>query len=249
MTASLNSLVATPSQGTLAGHSSVGISLSLNPSAALLTPGDYYGILRITNETDGAGSADIPVALRQENARGILELTIQSRDFSGGLGGPFAPSSIQATLKNVGTIPVDWNAFDNSNWLEETPAFGVLTAGATANVTLSLTSEALALPSGRHDASLFFTGADGVSEGPAVIQEAIHLSVNARIEQSSVSIVDGQFRAQLPFPGDAAIIVEASDDLKTWVRSDLTPLRNGSEVSFEDAIGGEHYRFYRLRTE
>ena len=56
----------------------------------------------------------------------------------GEVGGPFSPQSMTFTLQNSGDEPIGWEATSHLTWLNLDPASGSLPAGATAELTASL---------------------------------------------------------------------------------------------------------------
>ena len=53
-------------------------------------------------------------------------------------GGPFTVTSQTYTLKNVGSVPLNWSLVNTSSWLTVSSTSGKLSAGASTTVTVSL---------------------------------------------------------------------------------------------------------------
>jgi extracellular elastinolytic metalloproteinase len=79
---------------------------------------------------------------------------------SGPQGGPFTPSSTIYQLSNVGTTPVTWSAAKTEAWFDLSSTGGVLAAGATMNVTVSLNAAANSLTPGSYTDSVVFSNID-----------------------------------------------------------------------------------------
>jgi subtilase family serine protease len=77
---------------------------------------------------------------------------------SGHIGGPFSPTSLNLTLTNTGTLPLNWSLANNASWLTAFPSSGSLTPGGPATtVTVSLTANAANLSAGSYAAAILFT--------------------------------------------------------------------------------------------
>jgi subtilisin family serine protease len=85
---------------------------------------------------------------------------------------------------------------------------------------------------------------------PAILQNqsAIRIRPRAYDQASSAVFVSGAFKARIAFPDDGEIVIEASDDLKTWTPIDATPVRANGMVTFEEDASDVPRRFYRVRT-
>jgi hypothetical protein len=75
----------------------------------------------------------------------------------GPLGGPYAPNSIVLSLTNSGTTALNWSLINRVSWLIGSPAQGLLSAGATAQVTVSLAAATENLRIGTYEAGIIFT--------------------------------------------------------------------------------------------
>jgi len=67
---------------------------------------------------------------------------------SGPVGGPFSPDSITYTLSNTGETALNWTASKTAGWVNLSATGGSLTAGASAEVTVSLNAGADSLTAG-----------------------------------------------------------------------------------------------------
>jgi alpha-tubulin suppressor-like RCC1 family protein/sugar lactone lactonase YvrE len=75
----------------------------------------------------------------------------------GCVGGPFTVTNETFSLRNVGTAPLNWSLADTLLWLGASSGGGTLMAGGTANVTVSLNSNACSLTSRIYTATVWFT--------------------------------------------------------------------------------------------
>ena len=77
---------------------------------------------------------------------------------NGPVGGPFTITTQTFTLTNNGAAAFNWSFGNVPNWLDVSAAPGSLTtAGAAANVTLTLNASANSLSSGMYTANIWFT--------------------------------------------------------------------------------------------
>ncbi|MCX7045267.1 MAG: choice-of-anchor D domain-containing protein [Candidatus Sumerlaeota bacterium] len=96
--------------------------------------------------TGAAYSYDIGVYEAPVSAIDALSIVPSlSFDAAGPPGGPFAPSSRQYTLKNIGGAALNWQASVDAPWLAVSPASGNLGAGVVTTVTLALNGQAALL--------------------------------------------------------------------------------------------------------
>ncbi len=78
-------------------------------------------------------------------------------DSSGDPGGPFAPPSMDYTLRNIGTTSLDYEVTWFQPWLSVTNASGELEGGEQVIVTAALNANANTLPLGVYNDVLLFT--------------------------------------------------------------------------------------------
>lgn len=83
----------------------------------------------------------------------------ESFETSGGVGGPFSPSSKTYTLGNGSGSPIDWTASVDRPWLVLNSTSGTLVAGGSFGVTVAPSAAANSLPSGIHEARVTFANA------------------------------------------------------------------------------------------
>jgi hypothetical protein len=83
---------------------------------------------------------------------------------TGPAGGPFTPDSIDYTVENAGAFAIDYSVTTGATWLDITNGSGTLAPYATAEVTVSINSQANSLPLGSYDEAIEFinvTNGDG----------------------------------------------------------------------------------------
>ena len=91
---------------------------------------------------------------------------------AGPVGGPFAPAVFEYTLRNSGAASASWAATTTENWVQASPASGVLAPGASTIMELSVAAAADVLGLGSHRASLVLTTDDGTIQRPLMLTAA-----------------------------------------------------------------------------
>jgi hypothetical protein len=76
---------------------------------------------------------------------------------TGAVGGPFSQTTIALELTNGGSSSLTWSTLNASDWLTVAPASGVLAAGATTSVSVSLAGAAYTLAAGVYMTNITFT--------------------------------------------------------------------------------------------
>lgn len=107
---------------------------------------------------------------------------------SGTCGGPFSPCQAY-TVTNTGVGSLDWNARGSEAWISASPASGTLYAGESADVTVSVNSQANLLPAGSYEGVVTFTNS---TNGIGTTTREVHLEVaNVSIPAMSVTPTEG----------------------------------------------------------
>jgi PKD repeat protein len=146
--------------GTLAAGGSTNVIVSINANANSLAIGSYSDTVAFVT-ANGSGSTTEPVSLTVNNAFGVLTVSPSSAFNSGGApGGPFAPVSQTYTLSNIGGVPLIWTATNSATWLTLSATSGILTAGASTNVTASINANANSLLAGSYADTIGFTNTE-----------------------------------------------------------------------------------------
>lgn len=128
--------------------------------AGQLAPGNYTGVITLTNTGSGQFS-DVTkktVALTVKDPLSVSPAT--PLNFSGVPGGPYSPASAVYTLSS--DFAVDFEAGADVNWLTLTPSSGQVSPGNPVTVQLEVNSFADLLDIGGYAANLTFAKTGGV---------------------------------------------------------------------------------------
>lgn len=194
------------SNGNLMPGASTNVTLTINSDAGLLTPGDYSGTVVFQ---DASQPHIVPLdeptnTMRFVNlvvlSAGMLEVESETDLSASGLpGGPFVPSTVTYSITNCGESPLDWTLSRNSDWIDLSDIAGTLGAGAGTNVTISINSNACALPAGTYVDTVRFinttTGAGDTNRTISLlVQSTSELTVAANnSEWGSVTPTNGTY--------------------------------------------------------
>ena len=99
----------------------------------------------------------LPIARAVEAS--IMEVRPGAEDIvaaAGQPGGPFTPSEVVYTVRNVGKSPIEWRATKTQEWIALSRAGGILAPGEMVTVTVSLAGAAAALAGGGYADSVTF---------------------------------------------------------------------------------------------
>ncbi len=174
-------------EGEAPPHGAMELSVALDVAVvAGLSAGVHTANVTITDRCTGSEfvrpitlTVGAPFELRPE-----AELV-----FDGGYGGPFEPASHRVELLNLLDAPVSWSATlcadpascgtsPAPSWLAVIPEADVTPAGATSELTVSLTPAAASLPVGRHAGLVrFLDTASGFVLDRDVVLEVVGLQV------------------------------------------------------------------------
>ncbi|MGB0717172.1 MAG: SUMF1/EgtB/PvdO family nonheme iron enzyme, partial [Phycisphaerae bacterium] len=170
---------ADPAEGTLQSvNDEVTINLSMTVAATELPADAYAATIRFST----------PEGFVDEYVVGlnIAQLTLtpsEGTTFSGPRNGPFTPVDVKYTVLNPEFKDFEWQATiledcdadepTAIDWLEVTPSQGVIgIPGATAEMTVSVTNQALALQTGEYEAYLCVSQIDPTDPNGAVLTTA-----------------------------------------------------------------------------
>jgi hypothetical protein len=158
--------------GTLGTGGSTNVTVSLNANANALDVGVYTDSITFTNLTTSnavsrAASLTVltPAALAVSPSTGL--------DASGTAGGPFSPASKTYTLSNTGAADLSWSANHGAGWLALSATSGILTGGASTDITVSINANSLA--AGSYTDTVSFVNA---SNGTGTTNRIVSLTVN-----------------------------------------------------------------------
>jgi subtilisin family serine protease len=157
--------------GNLPAGAATNVQVLLNTNAQTLATGSHTNLLSFNDLTSGQGNTSRLVALMVA-APGVLLVTPGTGVNSGGyVGGPFTPSNTIYTLTNTGAASLEWSltsmmgaapltlAVAAPNWISASVTNGILAAGGTTSVTISINTNAQALAPGGYTNVLVFTNA------------------------------------------------------------------------------------------
>ena len=118
--------------------------------------GLYDGALVIASNDPDENPTTVPVTL-QVKIDDVLVSPTTSLDFTGPVGGPFAPATTTYTLTNRGGVAADWTTSAGEVWIDASPASGTLAPGASLVVAVRINAAAAALTAGRYTTQVGFT--------------------------------------------------------------------------------------------
>jgi Zn-dependent metalloprotease/subtilisin family serine protease len=157
-----------------------------------------YGVSGSYSDFSRYGRAD---SLQVTPYPGFLEFTA-----SGAYGGPFTFTNRVYTLSNTGAQALNWAAVHTQAWLSLSATNGTLAAGASTNVTVSLSSEAYATPGGSYTDAVRFRNVDTYYEKwrPATLMVSNEIPGTIAVLDSVAPAAD----TNLPF---GSVLVGLSD--------------------------------------
>ncbi|MBL4616902.1 MAG: M6 family metalloprotease domain-containing protein [Robiginitomaculum sp.] len=130
----------------------------------VLDPTSSPSTLRYSGVTSGVSLSSIPTpsnSMTVTVAIGAQETLVVTPEtsFVSSIepGGTPTVSSMDYVLRNSSAIPFDWIASSSVNWMDVSTSSGTLAAGADVTITVSLNSEADALPAGTNLGELVFS--------------------------------------------------------------------------------------------
>jgi hypothetical protein len=94
---------------------------------------------------------------------------------SGTVGGPFSPSNEVYSLANTGVASLNWAASKSQSWVSLSATGGVLPAGASTNITVSINAGANSLAAGSYFDAVTFTN---TTNGVGTTNRCVSLTVN-----------------------------------------------------------------------
>lgn len=157
-----------------------GHQITLNYDHSTQTAGDGLQF-RITHASPDLDTASWQVTAMFDNVSiesgalaHLLATPADDLTSSGDVGGPFSPSSIIYTLTNTsGSNSLSWNAGGSASWVSTVPDSGVLSQGASVDVTVSLNSTAQLLAAGLYEDTVVFTN----QTADTTLARSVHLNV------------------------------------------------------------------------
>jgi hypothetical protein len=237
------------SAGSLAPGQHTEVTVSVNDQAAALASGTHSASIEFKDAPAGTVAATRTVTLVISPPPGRLVVTAEPGwSASGFVGGPFSPESQSYTLSNTGGASLEWTANANQPWLSLSPSNGVLAPDEGVAVTVTLNSEAAALPAGNHRGSIAFS-VSGTDE--ASIARQVSLEVKPR---QAPTLGLGNNAPTYPFTlhltGDphTDYVIEATSDFSAWLPITTNRTAADGSLTLTDASGPPAGpRFYRAR--
>ncbi len=120
-----------------------------------LTQVDYGGGNVVTYSYDELGNR-VSLTAQTRPRPTLLVTPVDGLDSSGAPGGPFGPSSVEYTLRNTGSVPVDWTVSKGQGWTNLSATSGTLPAGGITTVTASISASASDLKCGSYSDTIAF---------------------------------------------------------------------------------------------
>ncbi len=161
-------------------------------------------------------------------ADAILLTPVGDFTASGAEGGPFSPASrtyfLFSTATNGGAL--NWTASCTSSWVALSATNGTLGDNEHAAMTLTINSNAAALPEGDYEDTFVFLN---TTSGKGSTTQAIHLVVNNPPRVSNVSVQQGD-RMEA---GDVTFTIEFDQAMKTTTM-------DRTDFDLAGAISGHH---------
>ena len=130
----------------------------------------------LTNDYGGTDTGGFTLLSRLPES-GLLDLNpVAGLIASGTASGPFSPSSTSYSLRNIGGGAINWTASKTQPWISISATSGMLTAGETKSISVSINQEAKNLSPGLYLDTITFTNA---TNGNGNDIRPVSLTVNA----------------------------------------------------------------------
>ena len=207
-----------PAGGLLDAGASATVTVSINANANVLSAGIHQDSVTFSNDTNGAGNTPRPVSLTVNATVGVLAVTPSVGLSSSGFeGGPFDPSSITYTLKNVGATAIGYSIAKSAAWLSlnggDGPLTGSLAPAETLQVAVSINTTANGLSANTYNDSVAFAN---TTNGLGNTARSVSLNVRAPGSGTPTPvIVASRISGMAPF----AVFFEATDSTDSLGRS------------------------------
>jgi len=233
--------------GTLAPGASTPVTAALNAYTASLSPGDYSATVSFMNSTTGDGNTTRSIALTV-NRPGQLEVSpLEGWSSSGYSGGPFNPASVTVSVANTGETALEWTVSKTAEWLDLSVDGGMLEAGASTTLTLSLNTAAALLAAGTYTDSILVAA---VGSDAAAYSLPVTLEVAAQPEFVTYGLTEpGVLQMVVQAIAGTEVIIEVSPDFQEWNTLSTNQVAADGTVTFTDVSGTDlPHRWYRART-
>jgi hypothetical protein len=159
---------------------------------------------------------------------------------SGKEGGPFSPPSIDYTLTNYGSAPLNWTASKTAAWIDLSLSGGTLAPAESVTVTVTINANANSLAHGTYADNVTFTNTNSsVSRYRGVTLEAFQVATlpffdgfdSGTLASYWRSTGTGTYRTEVtgnydPHSGSYHLIMDNGMDSGVYSRNELTLLIN-----------------------
>ncbi|MCE5322052.1 S8 family serine peptidase [bacterium] len=145
---------------------------------------DADGNLRpVDGNGDGVPAVDIGPYEVPWMIRGLVVTPSTGLNIIANSGGPFNPSSITYTIKNISSSDIDWTVSNSQNWLSLSALGGCLASGQITTVTASLNTNVSNLANDAYEDTLIFTdlttGEGTTTRSVKLLLGAVYVDVNS----------------------------------------------------------------------
>ena len=141
---------------------------------------DWYGRLSVSwinglsSYLDPIGTGAMTTDTFDPYSTGMQVTPGGGLDAEGDEGGPFTPNSLVYTIENGGDVGFNYSVSDDASWVDVSNSSGYLAPSSTANVTVSINSNANGLAIGSYSATVNFTN---TSSGDGDTTRQVNLTV------------------------------------------------------------------------
>ncbi len=155
---------------TLPAYGIAYVSVQINTQANSFAVGSYTGSVSFANVSNGQGDTSRDVYLTVAPAGELSVSPADGFNSTGPQGGPFTPPSKTYTVSNIGGWPINWSIGWGVSWASVSPTYGALAAGASTNVTVTITGNSLSAGTYSNDLRFFnSTNGRGNTQRPIVL--------------------------------------------------------------------------------
>jgi subtilisin family serine protease len=236
-----------PSDGVLAPGQRTNVVASAAPTANALGVGAYLDTISFINPVNGLGDTTRAVRLAVNGTNGVLTVSPdRGFSFNGVVGGPFQPVNQLFTLINTGDSTLQWSARHEQNWLDLSATNGILAAGESSTITISINPSANDLAGGTYSETLAFANlSNGLGD------DVRDILLNVRPPQPAVlalaySASDGRVQLQLHGDIGKSFILQVSSDLANWLPIFTNTISADGVFQFTDSPASPSpQRYYR----
>lgn len=209
------------SAGTLTPGVATTLAYSIDPAAAALAPGDYYGAIRIAAAGVNNSPRDYRVVLTvaASNAPAIPDPQPGGLLFAPPAGGVSLPQNVLLYSASKNPVGFTTGVSASGNWLSASPASGTVSAASPATVTVA--ADPTGLTPGQYRGEVNFALA-----GAAV-----------RTVQVTLLVVTPRVAGLPPAAGDESALAIRPMASANCAPSSLAPAQTGLAGNFSTAVG------------